>query len=127
MPPAAGRFPFLFEDFLGHLIAIDHPRLAGGDVHRQVLDQPLEIRGAGHEVGLAVHLDQNADPSAGVNIGTDGAFARRLRRTFHRRRVAFLAQDLVARSRSPAASTRADLQSIMGARSCRGVPSPSTR
>jgi hypothetical protein len=42
-------------------------------VHGDVLEQLLEVVGAGHEVGLAVELDQHADLAAGVDVGADRA------------------------------------------------------
>src|SRR5690606_18026555 len=42
--------------------------------------QILELLGAGHEVGLAVHLDECADPSAAMDIGLDQTLRRRAAR-----------------------------------------------
>ena len=46
-----------------------------GDLHGEVADELLELVGAGHEVGLAVDLDQHADAAAGVDVAGDEALA----------------------------------------------------
>src|SRR5437763_14318943 len=66
----------LIELRRGHLFAAQPPRIAPGDLHRDVLHQRLELLVAGSEVGLAVHLDEHADLSAQVDVGTDRAFGR---------------------------------------------------
>src|SRR4051794_18293727 len=45
----------------------------GGDVHRDLAGEGLEVLVAGHEVGVAVDLDQHADLAVGVDVGGDGA------------------------------------------------------
>src|SRR6202008_1097168 len=45
----------------------------GGDVQRDVARERLEVLVAGHEVGVAVDLDQHADLAAAVDVGGDGA------------------------------------------------------
>ena len=52
---------------------VDRPQ--AGDLHRQVTNQLLELVGARHEVGLAVDLDQNADPATGMDVAADEALA----------------------------------------------------
>jgi hypothetical protein len=42
-------------------------------VHGDVLEQRLEVVGAGDEVGLAVDFEQHADLAAGVDVGADRA------------------------------------------------------
>src|SRR4051794_21293198 len=44
-----------------------------GDVHRDLAGEGLEVLVAGHEVGVAVDLDQHADLAVGVDVGGDGA------------------------------------------------------
>ena len=61
------------EHVLGDLLAAHEARVGGGDVHGDVAHQRLELVGAGHEVGLAVDLDQHADLAAGVDVGADHA------------------------------------------------------
>ena len=46
-------------------------RLEGHDLDREVLDELLELLVAGHEVGLAVDLDERAEPAARVDVGAD--------------------------------------------------------
>jgi hypothetical protein len=43
-------------------------------VHRDVLEQLLEVLGARDEVRLAVELDEHADLAAGVDVVADCAF-----------------------------------------------------
>src|ERR1700733_5486395 len=45
----------------GDVLPADVARVGGGDVHRDVLEQLLEVLGAGNEIALAVELDQHAD------------------------------------------------------------------
>ena len=45
------------------------------DLHREVADELLEVLVAGHEVGLAVDLDEHAQPAAGVDVGGHLALA----------------------------------------------------
>ena len=42
-----------------------------GDLDREVPDELLELLVAGDEVGLAVDLDEHADPAAGVDVAAD--------------------------------------------------------
>ena len=109
-------FFFALEVSLGDVFFADELRIAGGDVHGDVVHQFLEVVGAGDEIALAVDFDQHADLASGVNVAGDGAFAGDAR-------VAFLAATETPRLRStttacsmsPLASVRAFLQSIMGA------------
>ncbi len=57
----------------GDVVAADEARVDGGDVHGDVAEQLLEVVGAGDEVGLAVELEEDADLSAGVDVGSDCA------------------------------------------------------
>ena len=47
-------------------------------MQREVARELDELLVAGDEVGLAVDLDQHADPVAGVDVGLDDALARLL-------------------------------------------------
>src|SRR6267142_2226483 len=87
--------PFLIEHVLGHLLAVHDARLGGGDVHCQVLHERLEVGRAGHEVGLAVHLDQDPNPPARVDVRADRPLAGRLRGALHGGRLSLLAEDPV--------------------------------
>ena len=49
----------------------------GGHVQRHLAGELLELVGAGHEVGLAVDLDQRADLAAGVDVARHDALGRR--------------------------------------------------
>ncbi len=44
-----------------------------GDLHRDVAREADEVLVRGHEVGVAVDLDQHSHLGAGVNVGLDGA------------------------------------------------------
>ena len=59
----------------GMRVDVDVLRAQAGDLDRQVLDELLELLGAGDEVGLAVDLDEHADPAAGVDVAADEALA----------------------------------------------------
>ena len=62
-------------------------------MHGDVLEQLLEVLGAGHEVGLAVELDEHADLAAGVDVGSDGALVGGAAGLLGGRGHAALAQD----------------------------------
>ena len=62
------------EVSFGDIFAADEARVDGGDVHGDVAEQLLEVVGAGDKVGLAVEFEENADLSAGVDVGADCAF-----------------------------------------------------
>src|SRR3954447_1895009 len=53
---------------LGHVVVGDVEGVGGGHVQRHLPGEVLERLGAGHEVGLAVDLDQHADLAAGVDV-----------------------------------------------------------
>ena len=59
----------------GIALLVDVQRRQAGDLDREVADELLELVGAGHEVGLAVDLDEHADPAAGVDVARDEALA----------------------------------------------------
>ena len=52
---------------LGDIFLADKLRIAGRNVHGDIVNQFFEIVGAGHKIALAVHFDQHADLTAGVN------------------------------------------------------------
>ena len=56
----------------GHVFRLHIARIAGSDVHRNVLQQLLEVVGARHKVGLAIDLDQHANLSARVDVHAGG-------------------------------------------------------
>src|SRR5262249_31309854 len=58
-----------------HALAAHGQRARARDLHGEIAHQALELVGAGHEVGLAVHLDEHADPAAGMDVGLDQSFA----------------------------------------------------
>ncbi len=62
-------------------------------MHGDILQQLLEVVGAGHEVALAVHLEQHADLAAGVDVGSDCAFVGGAGGLLGGRGHALLAQD----------------------------------
>src|ERR1043166_1711198 len=62
---------FAGDDLRRHVLAADVGRVRGRDMHRELLRQLLELVGPGDEVGLAVHLDENADLAAHVDVVAD--------------------------------------------------------
>ena len=78
---------------LGHIFFADVLRIAGRDVHGDIVRQLLEVVGACHEIALAVHLDEHTDLAAGVNVAGHRAFAGHARRLLGRNRNALFAQD----------------------------------
>ena len=94
------------------VLGVDVERRQSGDLDGQVADELLELVGAGHEVGLAVDLDEHADPAAGVDVARHEPFAGLAAGLLRGRGEALLAQDAVALSRSPSASVSARLQSM---------------
>ena len=71
---------------------VDVQRREAGDLDREVADELLELVGAGHEVGLAVDLDEHADAAAGVDVARDEALAGVAAGLLGGRREALLAQ-----------------------------------
>jgi hypothetical protein len=63
-------------------------------VQRELLDERLEILGARHEVGLAVHLHEHADLAAHVDVAADDAVARGAAGALRGRRESLLAEVL---------------------------------
>src|SRR6201999_2243046 len=76
----------------GDIFPADVARIGGGDVHRDVLEQLLEVLSAGNEIALAVELDEYADLAAGVDVGAHSAFVSGARRLLLRGGHAPLAQ-----------------------------------
>ena len=74
-------------------VGVDVQRGEAGDLDREVADELLELVGAGDEVGLAVDLDEHADPAAGVDVARDEALAGLAVGLLGGRREALLAQD----------------------------------
>src|SRR6185369_9169181 len=64
------------DGLLGDPLDVDVQGCEARDLDREVADELLELVGAGDEVGLAVDLDQHADPAARVDVAGDDAFAR---------------------------------------------------
>src|SRR5713101_1448426 len=62
------------DEVLRDVLAAHPPRVAPGDLHRDVLHQRLELLVPRGEVGLAVHLDQHAHLAAHVDVRADGSF-----------------------------------------------------
>jgi hypothetical protein len=52
----------------GHVLGLHIAGIAGCNVHRDVLEQLLEVLGARHKVALAIQFEQHADLAAGMNI-----------------------------------------------------------
>ena len=74
-------------------VDVDVQRREAGDLHGEVADELLELVGAGHEVGLAVDLDEHADAAAGVDVARDEALARLAAGLLGGRREALLAEE----------------------------------
>src|SRR5262249_56548245 len=55
------------DDVRRHLITRDPLGVGGRDLHRQALDQLLELLGPRHEVGLTVDLDEDTELGTGVD------------------------------------------------------------
>ena len=72
----------------------------------------LEVVGARDEIGLAVHLDQDADLAAGVDVRADHTLGGGAAGLLGSRGEAALAQIATAPSRSPSLSASAFLQSM---------------
>ncbi len=73
--------------FLAHKL-----RIAGRNVHGDVVHEFLEVLGAGHEIAFAVDFDQHADLAAGVDVVADRAFAGHAGRLLGSDGYALLAQ-----------------------------------
>src|SRR5258706_4711902 len=75
-----------------HILAADKLRIAGGNVHGDVVQQLLEIIRARHEIALAVHFQQHANLSARVDVVAHRAFTCHARRLLSSQGNAPLAQ-----------------------------------
>ena len=62
------NLPLFLERRLGHVFLAQKLRIGRRDLHRQIVHQLLEILGAGHEIGFAVHFDQHAQLRAGMDV-----------------------------------------------------------
>src|SRR4051812_48093537 len=69
-------------------------RWRAGDVDRDLVRELLELVATGDEVGLALHLDQDADSPGRVDVGGHDALARGPSAALRRGRLALYAQDL---------------------------------
>src|SRR5262249_40162705 len=69
-------------------------RVRRGDVHGDVTDELAELLGARHEVGFAIHLEEHADLSFAMDVGSDRAFFRRAAGLLRGRGDALLAKVL---------------------------------
>ena len=83
---------FLLDRLGRHVLAAHPLRVGGGDVHADLLDEVLEVVGARHEVRLAVHLDEDADLAAQVDVAADHALRRGAAGALGRLRQAALAE-----------------------------------
>src|SRR3954451_3722420 len=79
---------------LGHVPLGHVQRRRGGYVQRHVARELLEVLVAGHEVGLAVDLDEHADLARGVYVALDHALRRRALAALGRLGLPLHAQDL---------------------------------
>src|ERR1035438_2506263 len=93
-PPRSTLFPYttLFrsdvllalEGFGRHIFLAHELRIAGRNVHGDVMDQLFEVFRSRHEVALAIDLDHHADLAASMNVAGNGAFTRHTRRLLGR-------------------------------------------
>src|SRR5215218_4374251 len=79
---------------LGNVLEGDVLGVHRGDVDRDLASELLEILVAGHEVGLAEHLDERALAPVGVDVGGDHALPGAAAPALRRRGRALLAKDL---------------------------------
>ena len=86
-------FLLLGVGFRRHIFFSHVARIAGRNVHRDVVHQLLEIIRACHEIALAVHLDQHANLAAGVNVAPHRSFTGHARRLLRRHRDTLLAKN----------------------------------
>src|SRR5581483_1034054 len=84
-------FFFALEISCGHIFPANELRIAGGNVHGNIVHQLLELFGAGNEVTLAVDLKQHPDLAASMNVAGDRAFASHASRLLGRRSNALFA------------------------------------
>src|SRR5215208_3957561 len=70
--PQLGLLLVLGHVLLGHVA----DRRRGGDVQGDLAGERDEVVVAGHEVGVAVDLDEHADLAGAVDVGLDGALGR---------------------------------------------------
>ena len=63
-------------------VDVDVGRGEARDLHGQVADELLELVRAGHEVRLAVDLDEHADAAAGVDVAATTSPSRASRPAF---------------------------------------------
>src|SRR5215469_247656 len=71
------KIDFLLTGKVGfrHVFLADVFRIAGCDMHRDIMQQFLEVISACHEVALAVHFDEHTNLAAGVNVVRYRSFA----------------------------------------------------
>src|ERR1019366_5039097 len=81
-----------FKGFRSHVLFTDELRIAGSDVHRDVVRQLLELRSARDEIALAIHFHEDADLAARVDVAHYRAFAGGAARLLCCRCHALLAQ-----------------------------------
>ena len=93
MACASENFLFALEIFRGDVFLADELRIAGRNVHGDVVHQFLEVVGAGDEIALAVNFHQHANLASGVDVAGHRAFAGHAGRLLRRHRNTLLAQN----------------------------------
>jgi len=68
--------PLALDELRGEVLDPHRERPRRGDVEGDIPHQLLEVLGARHEVGLAVHLDQHADAAVEVDVRLDQPLGR---------------------------------------------------
>ena len=89
-----GDFTFPVEDFLRYFLATNVTRIERSHMHGHVVAQVAEIIGTRHEIGFAIHFDEDANFPAGMNIMADHAFGGLPRRFLLRGGLPFFSQDV---------------------------------
>ena len=77
-----------------NLIRGDRKRIRGGDVHRDVFRERLEVIGVRYEVRFAVHFNDDGSPIIEVNIAADRPFVRGLLGTLRCLRRSLRSQEI---------------------------------
>src|SRR4051812_39557993 len=86
-------FLLALEVFGCDVFATNVFRVGGRDVHGDVVQQFLEVFGAGDEIALAVQLKQHADFASGMDVAGDRSLIGAARGLLARRGNTFLTQD----------------------------------
>jgi pimeloyl-ACP methyl ester carboxylesterase len=84
----------MFEDFRCDFFPAHVARIERGDVHGEIVAEPLKILSTGHKIGLAIDLYHHTDFPAGVNVVAHQSLAGFALCLLLRGRLSFAAQDV---------------------------------